>query len=595
MHIKQTLLIIVLNHLVLFSMAQNTSYDIRLNQIGFLPNAIKQAAIISSQPDSFSIVTSDTDSIVYRGESLMPAYYTSSEENVCMADFTRLNIPGNYVLVMDDIGKSAPFSIREDVFLSLSKSGIKAFYYNRASVPILSEYAGIFARESGHPDTAVVVHPSAASANRPAGTIISTPKGWYDAGDYNKYIVNSGITIFTLLSAYETYPEYYDTLDLNIPESNNEIPDLLDEALWNIEWMMSMQDSTDGGVYHKTTEAQFSSFVMPSELTVTRYVTAKSTAATLDFAAIMAMTARIYNKYDPELADRALKQSLKAWQWAKNNPNVIFTNPISSGDFPSIETGQYGDSNFDDEFSWCAAELYITTKDVTYYNEMDLNATYDLPGWGNVRTLGLISLILHKDSLTNEADTGRAKSILTDLVDTAKNSIITSPYRIPGDYYFWGGTNAYANWGMLFIQAFRITHKAAYYNAAVSSLDYLLGRNASAYCFVTGAGVRNPKNIHHRISGSDGIAKPIPGLLVGGPNPGNISDCGASQYPSTLPAKAYADLLCSFSTNEVAINWNAPLVFLAGAVQVEYLKNFTDSIPVCFSVSKKNPARKCKI
>ena len=135
--------------------------------------------------------------------------------------------------------------------------------------------------------------------HRPAGTIISTPYGWYDAGDYNKYIVNSGISTFTLLSAYETYPSYFDTLELNIPESGNGIPDILDEALWNIRWMMTMQDTTDGGVYNKTTEASFSSFVMPAQVTTTRYVAAKGTAATLDFAAIMAMTARIYKNYLP--------------------------------------------------------------------------------------------------------------------------------------------------------------------------------------------------------------------------------------------------------------------------------------------------------
>jgi len=588
MKLRNLLFTFIFSHFVLMSMAQSTSYNIRLNQVGFLPNSKKIGAIINTQSDSFKIKTSDLSTVVYRGQCLPAAYYASSDENVRIADFTLLQTPGNYVLVVDDLGKSVPFSIKKDVFTALSKASIKAFYYNRASIALTSQYAGVYARAMGHPDNSVIVLPSAASADRPAGTIISTPGGWYDAGDYNKYIVNSGISVFTLLSAYETYPEYFDTLKINIPESGNSIPDILNEALWNIKWMMTMQDTVDGGVYNKTTEAQFSAFAMPAQVTSKRYVTAKGTAATLDFAAIMAMTARIYKNYLPDLSEQALRQSVKAWQWAKDHPNVQFINPSASGAYPAVGTGGYGDTNFSDEFSWCAAELYVTTKDATYYSEIGLDKTYDVPDWPNVRTLGLLSLLVHKDSLTAEADTTLAISKLINLVNDAKNNIVNSPYRIPGDFFYWGGNNGYANRGMLFMQAFKLTKNAAFFNAALSSLDYLLGRNATSYCFVTGTGTKRPMNIHHRISGSDGIAEPIPGLLVGGPSTGSVSDCGASQYPSSLSAKSYLDMLCSYSTNEIAINWNAPLAFLTGAIQCEYIKNFTTTMPSYFTVSSEN-------
>jgi endoglucanase len=592
MHIKmktiKLVILILISQISLTAYNQNTTYSIRLNQVGFLPNSTKVAAVINTKAETFTVKTKDLSSTVFEGKCLPPVNYASSGENVSIADFTLLQTPGDYVIVVDGLGKSVPFSIRNNVFTNLSKASIKAFYYNRASTELLTEHAGKYSRAMGHPDTAVIVLPSAASANRPAGTVISTPGGWYDAGDYNKYIVNSGISVFTLLSAYETYPAYFDTLRLNIPESSNSIPDILDEALWNIKWMMTMQDPDDGGVYNKTTEAQFSGFDMPSRVTSKRYVTAKSTAATLDFAAIMAMTARIYKRYEPELAQQALQQSLKAWQWAKNHPKVSFNNPSASGGYPAIGTGGYGDGNFEDEFSWCAAELYITTKTATYYNEIGLNKSFDIPGWPNVKTLGLLSLLIHKDSLTSDADTTLAKTKLINLVADAKNNIVNSPYRIPGDFYYWGGNNGYANHGMLFMQAFRLTQNASYFNAAVSTLDYLLGKNATGYCFVTGTGTKSPMNIHHRISGADGIAAPIPGLLVGGPNTGSISDCGASSYPSALSAKSYVDMQCSYSTNEIAINWNAPLAFLVGAVQSEYLNHFIQSMPVSLSISSRS-------
>src|SRR5690606_23356989 len=127
----------------------------------------------------------------------------------------------------------------------------------RASMELEEEYAGAWSRPAGHPDTQVEIHTSAAGKDRPAGTFIPSPGGWYDAGDYNKYIVNSGITTGTLLSAYEDFPAYFNALELKIPESKNNLPDLLDEVLYNLRWMLSMQDPADGGVYHKLTTADF--------------------------------------------------------------------------------------------------------------------------------------------------------------------------------------------------------------------------------------------------------------------------------------------------------------------------------------------------
>ena len=584
MKITSVCFILALIQLSVNTLAQDLSLDIRLNQLGYLPNAVKVAAVINTESDSFRVMTSDLNTTVFEGELLPAVYYSSSGEYVSLANFTLLTEPGEYVLIVSDMGKSFPFEIKSDVFTGLSNASLKAYYFNRASTPVLSEYGGVYARDEGHPDTEVVVLPSAATTERPAGTIISTPGGWYDAGDYNKYIVSSGISVFTLLSAYETYPDYYDTLNLNIPESSNTIPDILDEALWNISWMMTMQD-TDGGVYNKTTEANFSGFVMPSEVTSTRYVVAKSTAATLDFAAIMAMTARIYRKYDPELADSALAKAVRAWQWARDNPDIEFTNPPASGGYPAINTGGYGDSDFDDEFLWCASELYITTKDSNYYNEIDFDESFVMPGWPSVSTLGLLSLLVNKDSLTPVADTLLIETKFINLVSGTKNNITSSPYRIPGNFYYWAGNNAFGNCGMLFMQAFKYTGDINYFNAAVYTLDYLLGKNGTTYCFVTGEGTKNPMHIHHRISSADGVVDPVPGLLVCGADAADVDDCGASSYPSTFPACSYLDSECSYSTNEVAIGINAPLAFLAGAIQCEYQRNFIDSMASYFSIS----------
>jgi endoglucanase len=74
-------------------------------------------------------------------------------------------------------------------------------------------------------------------------------------------------------------------------------------------------------------------------------------------------------------------------------------------------------------------------------------------------------------------------------------------------------------------------------------------------------------NVHHRISGADGIKEPIPGMMVGGPNNHNLDDCGTDAYKqSDRAALAYLDKQCSYSTNEVAINWNASLAYVVCSI-----------------------------
>jgi endoglucanase len=242
-----------------------------------------------------------------------------------MADFSSLRRPGRFAVLVPGLGQSYPFQIESGVHRSLTIGSLKGFYYQRASMPLDAAYAGRWARPAGHPDTAVLIHPSAATSLRPAGTRIPCPGGWYDAGDYNKYIVNSGITMATLLSAYEDFPSYFDSLDTHIPESGNLIADILDEILYNLRWMMSMQDPDDGGVYNKCTNAAFDGMVMPGITKLPRYVVAKGTAAALDFAAVMAQAARVFSKFKkqlPRLTDSCLRASVRAWQWAKRNPSL---------------------------------------------------------------------------------------------------------------------------------------------------------------------------------------------------------------------------------------------------------------------------------
>ncbi|SMO91691.1 glycoside hydrolase family 9 protein [Gracilimonas mengyeensis] len=547
----------------------------KVNQLGYYPEAEKYAIVPDTDANDFVIKKAEGGSVVFEGELEDAGRNIPSGEEVKVADFSAFTTPGNYVVEVN--GQSSPsFEIGEDVLAPVTDGVLKAYYFMRASTPLEEAYAGKWARAAGHPDTAVMVHASAATEERPEGTIISSPKGWYDAGDYNKYVVNSGISTYTLLFAYEQFPDFFEAQDINIPESDNDLPDILDESLWNLRWLLTMQDPNDGGVYHKLTTASFEGAVMPDEATSQRYVVMKNTPATLDFAAMMAQVARVYEPFLPEFADSALAAAKEAWQWAEENPDVMYRQWDMNEEYePDVVTGAYGDRDVSDERFWAGAELFITTGDTQYYNpdgwkEADIN----IPSWGGVRALGLYSLVHHRESLPEISGEDKEALVetLLELVDERVEEGETAPYRSPFGYenedFFWGSNGHAGNVGMAILQAYQLTGDEQYYESALRVADYLLGLNPTGYSYITGFGDKPVMNIHHRPSEADGIEDPVPGLVSGGPNPNNMNqDCGEEAYPNHYPAMAFIDDWCSYSTNEITINWNAPVVYLFSGLE----------------------------
>ena len=549
---------------------------IRLNQVGFYPEGPKTAVVVGAETGAFEVRPVGGGAAVVTGTLGAERTWDASGETVRQADFSSLTAPGLYEVAVEGVGVSHPFRVGRAVHDGVARAALKAYYYQRASTELGAAHAGPWARAAGHPDTLVLVHASAATAGRPEGTALSAPKGWYDAGDYNKYVVNSGITIGTLLSLYEWSPAYAAALDVGIPESGDGVPDLLDEVLWNARWMLDMQDE-DGGVYHKLTSADFSGEVSPASDAATRYVVQKSTPATLDFAAVMAQGSRVVAGFPdafPGLADSMRTAALDAWAWARANPSVRYDQRALNAAFdPDVTTGEYGDAQFDDELDWAAMELFVTTgadSFLTVTRPLD-PIEFGTPSWGGVRELGYFSLLAHRGDVASAVDTTRLKDALTTLADRLVERVETSPYGVSmeaADFY-WGSNSVAANHGVALVLAYRLTGEARYLDAATAALDYLLGRNATGYSFLTGVGTKTPLHPHHRPSRALGQdprfrAGPVPGLLAGGPNPGRQDGCA---YPSALPAQAYLDDWCSYASNEIAINWNAPLVHLAASVE----------------------------
>ncbi|MCG8699775.1 MAG: glycoside hydrolase family 9 protein [Bacteroidales bacterium] len=543
------------------SIEESPSCEILYNQVGYPSNAPKRI-LLQHNATKVMLVPKHNHKTELETNVKHLGKWPYSDSNYVEINFSHINKEGDYLLKIDgQLYQQPVIKIKNEIYKNLATDALKAFYYARASQDILETHAGKWSRKKGHPDTAVYVHSSAATKDRPEKSIISSPGGWYDAGDYNKYILSAGITVHTILSFYQMFPNYASNVVTNIPESKNNIPDILDESLYKIRWMLTMQDM-DGGVYHKLTTLKFSGFEMPDKLRADRYVVQKTTPATLNFVSIMSQSHVIFNQIDgmQSFADSCLDAAHKAWNWASKNPGIFYQQP------KDVHTGAYPDTCLTDEFFWASAEYAIASKDASILKtELLESENFVTPSWDVTNTLGLLAIVNSKNILSKEIVLS-AKQKLLSVADELYDIFSGSACKVSLNYFKWGSNSDVVNQGMLAIYAYQLTQNNKYLEMAYANAEYVLGRNATGYCYMTGWGQKTPVNIHHRPSGADSVDEPIPGFLVGGPNYVVPNDVKLDPPRTSLPALSYVDHIGSYSTNEVAINWNAPAFFLFAAL-----------------------------
>jgi len=414
----------------------------------------------------------------------------------------------------------------------------------------------------------------------PCSYTLDVSGGWYDAGDHGKYVVNSAISVWTLQNQYEALSRFgasaadFGDGKMNIPEAGNGKPDLLDEARFNLEWMLKMQVPTgqphEGMAHQRIHGEKWSDLpTMPHEDTIKRFLHPVSTAATYDLAAAAAQGARVWQKLDPGFAARCLTAAERAFAAAKQNP-IIYAEPLGQGG------GAYGDGNVSDELYWAAVELFVTTGKGGYKDELmkspfhrarSMDATGGTLGWDHVAALAKITLAEVPSGL-GEAEAVEQRQALVTAADRFLATLDKRGYRMPASSdstYIWGSNGGVMNAGLLLGTVYLLTKDPKYANGAIDCMDYLLGRNPLAQSYVAGYGSHAMHNPHHRVwahQKNPKLPEAPPGAVSGGPNSmlqdPRIRKLGMSGCP---PQTCYVDHIESYSTNEVAINWNAPLAW----------------------------------
>ena len=535
--------------------SESKELAININQVGYLPKDTKTAIFRDSAADTeFNVVKADSGEVVYTGKISGEKESTSTGEKVAYGDFSSFTTPGTYKIQAKNAGESSPFVIGNDIYNNLFDDTVKMLYLQRCGEKLSKTEAGDFAHDACHTAKATIY-----GTNQKK----DVSGGWHDAGDYGRYVVAGAKAVADLLLAYEAYGEVFSD-KTGIPESGNKVPDVLDEARYELEWMLKMQDSKSGGVYHKVTGAKFeSNTIMPQDVKDEQLIMPISGCATGDFSAVMAMASRIYQKYDAAFAKQCLKASKSAVAYLdKNLDKAGYTNPSD------ISTGEYGDTENKDEYLWALSELYKTTGESSYQTKiasLDFDSMQDGLGWMGVNIYGYYAYLTSKNQDTSIAT--KMKNDFTTYVDAIiKNIENDGYYSSIGEEYPWGSNMSVANNGIALLMANKVLKEDSKNGAlAKEQLNYLLGANTTSYCFVTGYGTISPVSTHHRPS--QALGKTMKGMLVGGPNSA-LEDPYAKTVLAGLPAaKCYADNVQSYSCNEITIYWNSPLVYLLAAVQ----------------------------
>lgn len=537
--------------------------DIRLNSLGFLPGIQKKATIIA-ECSAFTVKQASDDATVYSGEVKGPLRQDDVNQDVWIADFSQVKEKGKFYLDVPGVGRSYDFEIGDNVYDFAFYTAMRGFYLWRCGTAVEGEYNGQrFTQKACHLEDAYQDYLGIEDLN---DTKRDGTGGWHDAGDYGKYTVNAGVTVGSLFLAWDHFQDQLKGVSLDIPDTASDYPDFLKELKWETDWLLKMQyPDGSGKVSHKLTRLNFSGFIMPDKDTEKRYFTDWSSAATADFVAMMAMAARYFKPYDAEYAQSCLEVAKKSYELLKSEPNNKSPNQRA------FRTGGYGTRDPDDRL-WAAAEMWETTGQAQYLKDFEERAIVPFTSrrrgqaqssggkvdedwdWGNVRNLGMFTYVLSKRQGRNPELLENVRKDIIAVADAIVAKAQKDVYSRPFSRYYWGCNGTVARQVLNLQVANKISPKQQYIQTALDAIGHLFGRNFYGRSYVTGLGHKPPMKPHDRRAGADNIEAPWPGYIVGG---------GHS-------ATGWQDVEESYQTNEIAINWQAGLVYaLAGFVNAE--------------------------
>ncbi|MBB6545313.1 glycoside hydrolase family 9 protein [Nonomuraea rubra] len=551
----------------------DTGPRVRVNMVGYLPAGPKKATLVTeaTEPLEWELKNADKETVA-SGETVPRGVDASSGQNVHTLDFGSYRKAGEGYTLTADGETSRPFDLAADLYDRLPVDALKFYYTQRSGIEIRDDLRPGYGRPAGH----VGVAPNQGDVEVPCQPgvcdySLNVKGGWYDAGDHGKYVVNGGISVHQLMATYERDKAAFGDGQLDIPESGNGRPDILDEARWEQEFLLSMQVPDGkpfaGMAHHKIHDQNWTGLpLLPHLDPQLRELHPPSTAATLNLAATAAQAARLYAPYDAAFAARNLAAARKAWAAARANPEK-YADPNDG-----VGGGAYSDGDVSDEFYWAAAELFITTgekefRDFVLASPHHTGDVWRERGfdWGNTAQLGRLELATVPNALPDRA---RVRESVVEGAEKYLAIQTAHPYGLPYNPpdFDWGSNNLVLNNMVVMATAYDLTGREKYRAAVREGMDYILGRNALNQSYVTGYGEVASKNQHSRWYARQldpALPNPPVGTLSGGPNSAIQDPLAQRLLTGCKPQFCYIDHIESWATNELTINWNSPLAWVS--------------------------------
>lgn len=588
---------------------------IQLDQFGYLPEATK-VAVLADPRSGFDSALAYTpgpqiqvrrwkdDAIVHTGSPVAwndGAVHAQSGNAVWWFDFSPVTAWGSYYLYDPSNGcRSHRFAIGDDVYRDVLRHAVRVFFYQRSGFAKAEPFADArWTDGASHLgpnqdlDCRLVTDPSNASLAR------DLSGGWYDAGDFNKYVTFTHSTLHDLIFAFRQNPSVW-TDDFGIPESGNGIPDLLDEVNWELDWLRKMQ-TADGSVLSKVSVTDFSAASPPSSDAAPRRYGSASTSATLTVASVFAHAARAFAQAGrPADAADLIERAESAWSWAEANPAVTFSN----AGFASVnpEVSAYDRSML----RLCAAvHLYAITGKPAYRSVVDaLHSSAQPIQWHYFYPYETPVQDALMEYTTLPGATASVRSTILQRKQTGMDNADYRPAFVNGldayraslgnQDYVWGSNRVKSHKGLIFLSqnlyGLDAPNAAVYRDAAAGFLHYLHGTNALGLVFLTAMDAygaeRSCQEMYHGWfahgtsydNALTSVRGPAPGYVTGGVNPNYAPDPSYSG-PALAPPqgqpvqKSYRDWNTSWPENsweisEPAIYYQAAYVrLLSGFVR----------------------------
>ena len=517
---------------------------VKVDTVGY-PNDWAKTGVLNFMPVAVTVVDEQGQTVLRLPASAVTplGLDAASKDEVWRADFSALTATGRYRLAFDGAkrGQSDPFDIGPGVYSRALMAAQKMFYYQRTRCALTEPYT---LWDEGDDDYTRL---SPSHTYGDVGWLLddypakqhkwTLAKGWFDAGNYDMYVASTAPTVCTLLMAFELQPAAFGDSN-GIPESGNGVPDILDEATWGLDWMLSLQ-APEGAF--RAREAVMRLGEVPegtaSKDKTTRWISAVASASTAKACAAFATAARIYRPFDGKRAGAYARAAQRAWAWLKAHPQRL-TLSVPGSDQPLWDDG----AEYPSEAGARAAAAFAMWRSFRLQDALaDLRARWADPqlsaerlegGWPNVGRFAVLGAALDLDGPNDLRAQGRQR--LMDHVAPLQKRVEADGYRcaLKPDEYYWGSPSVLMQKAFFLALAARLDPSGHAWarEAARDQWHWVLGRNPNACSLVSRVG-KGPTRIYHTEWGKK--KSPPPGFLIDGPNFSN-----AAFLSPDAPAKA---------------------------------------------------------